>query len=364
MDSQETYYTYQSPVFFGYNPDGGRICGAYCILAFTLSSVIISIILMICLYSVYNKRKRNRLRVDTETQQHILDQYSRQSEQNTTVVNLGVPLFSKDRRGRTSSELARRAAAFTHSYPPSDALPTAEQVDQIISQKGYGAWRFVLDRSMVNETGMPNISNEGRVVEFGINNNKWRLKPSASIVNKDICVQSNFPFFWPVQSVDEEKRREAISCRAEFMHYFEITLISRCKGVENMAIGLTTKPYPYFRFPGWCLYSIGYHSCDGKIFHENNFEGKPYGPSWGDDIGETVGVGYRPNTGEIFFTKNGEYLGVALRDSKHVWYPAVAADGPCRFEVNFGDKGRGFRFEKARNYGPGSPLKEECNDSE
>ena len=31
----------------------------------------------------------------------------------------------------------------------------------------------------------------------------------------------------------------------------------------NVAVGLTTKPYPQFRLPGWSKYSIGYFSADG-----------------------------------------------------------------------------------------------------
>ncbi|CAG8444583.1 1058_t:CDS:2 [Acaulospora colombiana] len=321
MDSPKIYYTYQSPVFFGYNPDGRRR---------KRSTVQTDAETQQCTHNVLNTNRADENDQPTRPR-NVLRQNSRsrRNQQNITVGNLSVSLFDKDNRGSSSNELARRAAAFAHSYPPSDALPNTQQVDQIISQKGYEAWKFVLDRMMIDGNGMPSISSEGRVVEFGA-----------------------------MRSVEEEKRREAVSSGTEFMHYFEITLISRSKYVENMAIGLTTRPYPYFRFPGWNMHSVGYHSRDGSVFHEN-IDGKRYGPSWGDEIGETVGVGYRPNTGEVFFTKNGEYLGVTLKNSKHVWYPTVAADGPCKFEINFGDKCRGFRFEKARNYGPGAPLKED-----
>ena len=111
-----------------------------------------------------------------------------------------------------------------------------------------------------------------------------------------------------------------------------------CRWVQECAaIGIATTRFPLFgRFPGWDRHSYGWHSDDGKVFHDSGAvrgppargrrqfglradllwgdhrQGRSYGGRWAQ--GDTVGCGviysvHRPGTGSIFFTRNGEYLG-------------------------------------------------------
>ncbi|KAI8997645.1 concanavalin A-like lectin/glucanase domain-containing protein, partial [Pilobolus umbonatus] len=124
-------------------------------------------------------------------------------------------------------------------------------------------------------------------------------------------------------------------------HYFEVTVVSRPPQVV-MAIGLSTKPYPLFRMPGWNKYSVGYHSDDGHKFCDDATGGQSYGPSW-DRQGDVVGCGYFPDTGNVYFTKNGSMLGYAFTGlQKHCYYASVGADGPCQVKINYGREP--FRF--------------------
>jgi len=107
--------------------------------------------------------------------------------------------------------------------------------------------------------------------------------------------------------------------------------------------------------PGWNLYSVGYHSDDGRKFNDA-YGGRKYGPEWGK-VGDTVGCGYYPATGYVFFTKNGRNLGTAFTGIRHLWYPTIGADGPCKLEVNFGDGARPFRYNEARGFGPTGPVR-------
>ena len=60
---------------------------------------------------------------------------------------------------------------------------------------------------------------------------------------------------------------------------------------------------------GWIEHSCGYHGDDGKKFGpEYRARGAGYGPVFGS--GDVVGCGFRPKSGEIFFTKNKIYLGM------------------------------------------------------
>src|SRR6266540_6929090 len=92
--------------------------------------------------------------------------------------------------------------------------------------------------------------------------------------------------------------------------------------------------------PGENPSSIGYHSEYGQIFMDSEASGRYYGPPWGK-VGDIVGCGYIQNSGAVFFTKNGEYLGVAFTCSQNqLWFPSVGSDGFGKLEANFGDHGQ------------------------
>ena len=58
-------------------------------------------------------------------------------------------------------------------------------------------------------------------------------------------------------------------------------MLSKPSKDTTIAIGISTKPYPYFRLPGWNQNSVGYHSNDGRKFWNDEFGGRDYGLGWG-----------------------------------------------------------------------------------
>lgn len=81
----------------------------------------------------------------------------------------------------------------------------------------------------------------------------------------------------------------------------------------RVGIGLGHVGYSTEAMPGWSMDSIGYHSDDGKLFHE---EGKPERTSYGPicDIGDVMGCGAdfeegTPDRVRVWFTKNGKLAG-------------------------------------------------------
>src|SRR6266480_5424794 len=106
--------------------------------------------------------------------------------------------------------------------------------------------------------------------------------------------------------------------------------------------------------PGYNFYSIGYHSDNGHKYQDSQFNSQEFGPNWGE-LGDTIGCGYKPYSREIFFTKDGEYLGVAYSyEEDHVWYPTIGVEGSCKLDVNFGDDHTMFKYTHARSFGPGA----------
>src|SRR4051794_6100769 len=100
------------------------------------------------------------------------------------------------------------------------------------------------------------------------------------------------------------------------------------------------------RLPGHTEYSIGYHSNTGEIYQNSIYNGWEYGPSW-NDVQSTIGCGYKPLTGEIYFTFNGLSLGTlftteveydVLSEKRYYLFPSIGANGKCKIKVNFGEE--------------------------
>jgi hypothetical protein len=117
----------------------------------------------------------------------------------------------------------------------------------------------------------------------------------------------------------------------------------------NVAVGLTTKPFPSFRLPGLCRYSVGYHS-NGDKSHNWPFTAVSCGSALKE--GDVLGVGYRPRTGTVFFTKNGRKMEDAYTGfNSYNLFPTVGADGPCSVHINFGQSGFVFIEANVKKWG-------------
>jgi len=101
---------------------------------------------------------------------------------------------------------------------------------------------------------------------------------------------------------------------------------------------------------GVSRYSVGYHSADGFKSHSFPFTATSYGPPLLE--GDTLGVGYRPRTVTVFFTRNGKKLDEAFVGfNRHNVFPTVGADGPCSVHVNLGQAGFVFIEANVKKWG-------------
>lgn len=100
---------------------------------------------------------------------------------------------------------------------------------------------------------------------------------------------------------------------------------------------------------GWHKYSVAYTST-GQRRYNQPFNGPTYGPQFVE--GDVIGVGYRPRTGTVFFTRNGKKLDdVAHGLKSQNLFPAVGANGPCSIHVNFGQSGFVFIEANVKKWG-------------
>jgi hypothetical protein len=201
-------------------------------------------------------------------------------------------------------------------YPP-NSQPTDITLSQFLSiqEKGVSAWCFEPDYETLSSL----LVHARTEITF--------LPDPAS----SSCVQSNLPL---------PKLNE--------VYYWEVKMFDLPEST-TVAVGLATKPYPPFRLPGLSRYSIAYHS-NGDKSHNYPFTAAPFGPSLKE--GDVLGVGYRPRTGTVFFTRNGRKTDDAFIGlSRWNLFPTIGADGPCSVHVNLGQAGFVFIEANVKKWG-------------
>ncbi|KAJ7706115.1 concanavalin A-like lectin/glucanase domain-containing protein [Mycena rosella] len=189
-----------------------------------------------------------------------------------------------------------RARDYQIQYLP-NSLPTDITLSQFLSiqEKGVSAWSFEPDYETVN-----------------------------SLISNLPLPKLNEVYYWEVKMFDLPES-------------------------TTVAVGLATKPYPAFRLPGLNRYSIAYHS-NGDKSHNYPFTASQFGPSLKE--GDVLGLGYRPRTGTVFFTRNGRKLEDAFVGlSRWNLFPTIGADGPCSVHVNLGQAGFVFIEANVKKWG-------------
>lgn len=201
-------------------------------------------------------------------------------------------------------------------YPP-NSLPTDITLSQFLSiqEKGVSAWSFEPDYETVNSL----LVHARTEITF--------LPDPASTS----CVQSNLPL---------PKLNE--------VYYWEVKMFDLPEST-SVSVGLATKPYPPFRMPGLSRFSVAYHS-NGDKSHNYPFTISSFGSAIKE--GDVLGVGYRPRTGTVFFTRNGRKMEDAFIGlSRWNLFPTIGADGPCSVHVNLGQAGFVFIEANVKKWG-------------
>lgn len=192
-----------------------------------------------------------------------------------------------------------RAKAFQQARPP-DSVPTDISLSQFlaIQEKGISAWAFE--------------------PELEIANCFVEARTEIAFYEGECSVQANLPV-----------------PRQNEVYYWEAKCYEKPDSTF-VAVGMATKPYPLFRLPGWHKHSVAYLS-DGCKRYSSPFFSTPYGPPLLQ--GDVVGVGYKPRSGTLFFTRNGKKLDDVAHGLKMNLFPTVGANGPCSIHVNLGQLG-------------------------
>ncbi|KAG8986218.1 hypothetical protein FRB93_005476 [Tulasnella sp. JGI-2019a] len=135
--------------------------------------------------------------------------------------------------------------------------------------------------------------------------------------------------FVGTQSQNGQNKEEAASARTTFsippvcgVYYYEVEILNKGnKG--HIGVGFGTKRARLSKLPGWEPESWGYHGDDGNVFcGPDGPEKEPsYGPKF--STGDVVGCGIDYSIQQLFFTKNGGFLGHVFNHVSGELYPLV-----------------------------------------
>ncbi|KAG0341364.1 Rsp5p-dependent ubiquitination, sorting of cargo proteins at the multivesicular body [Podila minutissima] len=203
------------------------------------------------------------------------------------------------------------AKAFQIVYPPG-SVPTDISLSQYLSiqEKGVAAWEF--EASYDHQLFVHD-------------------RTELSFYDREASVQTNLPL---------PKQQE--------VYYWEVKVFEKSPNT-TISVGVSTKPFPTSRLPGWNRHSVGYFSKDGQKYCNSPWSGYPYGPIYFE--GDVIGCGYRPRNGTIFFTRNGKKIEDAYTGYRTNLFPTVGATGPCVLHVNFGQSGFVFIEANVKKWG-------------
>ncbi|KAK8847517.1 hypothetical protein IAR55_005375 [Kwoniella newhampshirensis] len=221
-------------------------------------------------------------------------------------------------------EAYKRAKDWQLQYPPA-SVPTDITLSQFLSiqEKGVSAWAFEPDY----EDNLSLYVQSRTEITFLADGPGMPAREGGGN-----SVMANLPL---------PKLNE--------VYYWEVKMYDKPPNTE-VAIGLATKPYPSFRLPGWNKHSIAYFASDGFKSHNYPFTGSSYGPPLAE--GDVLGVGYRPRTGTVFFTRNGRKMDDAYTGLQQLnLFPTVGANGPCTIHVNLGQSGFVFIEANVKKWG-------------
>ncbi|UZO08642.1 uncharacterized protein OCT59_028895 [Rhizophagus irregularis] len=210
-----------------------------------------------------------------------------------------------------------------------------KEPDLDLKKLSINEWKFVLksEISVSEYISVKHDKNTLKTVEISFN------------AESDVMIQTNYPL--PNVFIKDTSSVTLFPSLSIEYYYYEITILSNHHIDETIiAIGFAPKNHSIYRLPGCDTHSVGFHSDEGRTFHNEGYTGSKYAEKWGE-INDVIGCGYCPSIGQVFFTMNGKNLGIAYTGLFHPWYPTIGSNGVCSLKVNFGQEE--FKYKEAND---------------
>jgi len=141
--------------------------------------------------------------------------------------------------------------------------------------------------------------------------------------------------------------RPAMCHHETLSYYFEITIIDDLDDGDGVAIGFTNENFKKDRIPGWDFNTYGYHSDNGKLYHNSGIiaysdKMEQFGKNFDTTTftkGDVVGVGINYLERNVYFVKNKKLVGSIHYNLENTLYPTIGFWGKSVIvDVNFSPK--------------------------
>lgn len=201
------------------------------------------------------------------------------------------------------------------------------------------------------------LSQELSIQEKGIT--AFEFQKDVVLTNNDLMILNKYELNFFQNFECSTQTNLPIPMKNE-VYYFESKIYSLPNPDETIiSIGLSIKPYPWFRLPGRHPHSICYDS-NGYRRHNQPFPFTNDPPFPKLVEGDVIGVGYRTRSGTVFFTRNGKKiseskLGGHVKNfkisNKGQLFPIIGANNVCSVHVNLGQMGFVFIEGNVKHWG-------------
>jgi len=177
-------------------------------------------------------------------------------------------------------------------------------------------WKFL----MVEDSKTNSYLSHDILVYSYVQNNGIQQLRFQNKKGKKVSTQTQLPFYYSKPF-----------CISEEFYYYEITLVKNKD--SNIYFGLGLSSYLLSDLPGTTTGTVGYNN-SGLIYANGSVVAYAQVIKEGD----TVGIGYYPTNGNIFFTLNGNFVQTLSESILHKqrFFPHLGSDGECTLDVNFG----------------------------
>ena len=127
------------------------------------------------------------------------------------------------------------------------------------------------------------------------------------------------------------------------IYYFEISILD-AGTTGRIGVGLCDSNVKLEKMPGWDPGSYAYHGDDGMLFRQTGMAGTTYGPKYSTD--DVIGCCWDLVQNRVFFTKNGQNLGVAFNSIHGELFPTIGMQSrQGKIKANFGQLPFAFDIE-------------------
>ncbi|KAJ1912566.1 Protein ssh4 [Mycoemilia scoparia] len=270
-----------------------------------------------------------------------------------------------------------------HPIDTSEGILNSEEIDYVL-ENGVDAWKLQVDSPEIidkvevmdgldvtfKDTAFPSSiissagasGNDSSSTSNNNNSNNKNEVYGVSILSNIQFPNEQLVYYYEVKieefnnqgSMSETSSTTTTTTTSQEEHVADI---KKATTTTNIAIGVAMKPFVPLRMAGWVNYSAAFHTESGKVYggsrHKilatamtksppTNSAAHNHSSPGGVIVmpNDVIGIGWRPRSGKMFVTRNGEIIAKLKTPwARKRLYPVISTNGPAKISANFGSRG-------------------------